>query len=103
VRAAKKVRGHKTDAALAEGDPNSGRLTPYHAAGQFQPFVRKTQNESSGDFNFAEYFQCGTAGGEVANKATSLTATGPDRPGLQDKIAGRSATFGHHYQTIAES
>jgi hypothetical protein len=103
VRAAKNERGSKTDAALAERDPNPGRFTPYYAAGQFQPVVRNTQNESSGNFNFAEYFQRGTAGGEVANKATSLTATGPDCPGLQDKITGRSATFGHHYQTTAES
>ena len=103
MRAAKNERRYKTDAALVERDPNSGRLTPYHAAGQFQPVVRNTQNESPRDFNFAEYFQRGTIGREVANKATPLTATGPDCPGLQDKITGRSATFGHHYQTTAES
>jgi hypothetical protein len=103
MRAAKNERGHKTDAALDERDANSGRLTPYHAAGQFQAVVRKRQNESPGDFNFAEYFQRGTTSGEVANKATSLTATGPDRPGLQDKITRDPATFGHHYQTTAES
>lgn len=102
VEEGKQERRAPGAAASAEHDAYPARLAPDDASRQVQPVARHHQHEPAGNPAFVGYFERGSRLGQVADQTIDGGAAGLDRSGLQDNVAGCSATFGHRVQDTPE-